>query len=269
MMEKYLAFSKLTLSSKAFYRKAVFFDMFGIVLSILLYVFLWSKVYAEHDTIENFSYYEMIFYIIISQTLASQFYGSSGINNILSEWIYEGNISIEILRPVSLIANLFARKLGDVKFFIMTKAGPIITIVMFYFCKSRKVDMPSIINILFSALCLIISLIIVFFFECMVGFISFFTMNSHGISIVKNALMLLMSGSAIPYFVLGNNVGQWLNLLPFSGTISIPIQITLGKYSTILSLRYIGVQLLWSLVFGVITFLSYQKVIQRVVVQGG
>ena len=116
-MEKYLAFSKLTLSSKAIYRKAVLFDIFGIALSILLYFFLWSKVYAGHDTIADFSYYEMVFYIIISQTLASQFYGSSGINNTLSEWIYEGNISIEILRPVSLIANLFARKLGDVKFF--------------------------------------------------------------------------------------------------------------------------------------------------------
>ena len=103
----------------------------------------------------------------------------------------------------------------------------------------------------------------------MVGFISFFTMNSHGISIVKNALMLLMSGSAIPYFILGNRIGLWLNLLPFSGTISIPIQILLGKYSVILSLRYICVQLLWSLVFGVITLLSYQKVIKRVVVRGG
>jgi len=100
-MEKYLAFSKLTLSSKAIYRKAVLFDIFGIALSILLYFFLWSKVYAGHDTIADFSYYEMVFYIIISQTLASQFYGSSGINNTLSEWIYEGNISIEILRPVS------------------------------------------------------------------------------------------------------------------------------------------------------------------------
>ncbi|MFR9276445.1 ABC-2 family transporter protein [Finegoldia magna] len=264
-MEKYLAFSKLTLSSKAIYRKAVLFDIFGIALSILLY-FLWSKVYG-HDTI-TFSYMKW-FYIIISQTLASQFYGSSGINNTLSEWIYEGNISIEILRPVSLIANLFARKLGDVKFFLMTKAGPIIIIVMFGFYGLRKVDMPGIINISFSVLCLVISLIIVFFFECMVGFISFFTMNSHGISIVKNALMLLMSGSAIPYFILGNRIGLWLNLLPFSGTISIPIQILLGKYSVILSLRYICVQLLWSLVFGVITLLSYQKVIKRVVVQGG
>ncbi len=45
-MEKYLAFSKLTLSSKAIYRKAVLFDIFGIALSILLYFFLWSKVYA-------------------------------------------------------------------------------------------------------------------------------------------------------------------------------------------------------------------------------
>lgn len=268
-MEKYLAFSKLTLSSKAIYRKAVLFDIFVIALSILLYFFLWSKVYAGHDTIADFSYYEMVFYIIISQTLASQFYGSSGINNTLSEWIYEGNISIEILRPVSLIANLFARKLGDVKFFLMTKAGPIIIIVMFGFYGLRKVDMPGIINISFSVLCLVISLIIVFFFECMVGFISFFTMNSHGISIVKNALMLLMSGSAIPYFILGNRIGLWLNLLPFSGTISIPIQILLGKYSVILSLRYICVQLLWSLVFGVITLLSYQKVIKRVVVQGG
>ena len=76
-----------------------------------------------------------------------------------------------------------------------------------------------------------------------------------------------MSGSAIPYFILGNRIGLWLNLLPFSGTISIPIQILLGKYSVILSLRYICVQLLWSLVFGVITLLSYQKVIKRVVVQ--
>ena len=269
MIKRYLAFSKLTISTKAFYRKAILFDTFSVILSMLLYVFLWTKVYSEYVTIENFSWYEMIFYIIISQTLASQFYGSSGINNILSEWIYEGDISIEILRPVSLIANLFSRKLGEIIFFVMTKAAPIIVIAILYFCGSGKLSIPSVINILLSVICLIISLIIVFFFECIVGFFSFYTMNSHGISIIKNALMLLMSGSIVPYFVLGNNLGKKLNLLTFSGTISIPIKILLGQYRVVLSLKYILVQLFWSLVFGIITFLFYRKIMQRVVVQGG
>ena len=42
-MEKYLAFSKLTLSSKAIYRKAVLFDIFGIALSDIAIFFFVVK----------------------------------------------------------------------------------------------------------------------------------------------------------------------------------------------------------------------------------
>ena len=83
--------------------------MFGMMISILLYYYLWRYVFSPRESIRGVTVSEMTTHIVIARILSTQFAG--GINKEISTWMYKGNIIIELLRPISLEINSFSRKL--------------------------------------------------------------------------------------------------------------------------------------------------------------
>ena len=69
----------------------------------------------------DFTAVQMTTYVVLSRTLSSQF--SGGINKEFAEWVYKGNIVVELLRPVHLAFNLFGKRLGEFFFFLLFKAS--------------------------------------------------------------------------------------------------------------------------------------------------
>ena len=66
-----------------------------------------------------FSPKEIVVYVILSQILNNHM--SNGINMELSSWIYQGKIDVELMRPISLIENLFGKRMGEFAFFILPR----------------------------------------------------------------------------------------------------------------------------------------------------
>lgn len=129
-MKKFYYLVRMTFLEKMAYTKAVWFNTIGTLVSIFSYYFLWKIVFMRENELVGFTMGEMITYVILSKVLSSQFAG--GINMQFAEWVYEGTIGTELLRPVTLFYTLFARRSGEFAYFILWKGIPVSLISFLY-----------------------------------------------------------------------------------------------------------------------------------------
>ena len=122
-MDKLYCLIRVAFQTKFAYIKAFWFNIFGTAVSILIYYFLWKYVFMSREELHGFTVVQMTTYVVLSRTLSSQF--SGGINKEFAEWVYKGNIVVELLRPIHLAFNLFGKRLGEFFFFLLFKGIPI------------------------------------------------------------------------------------------------------------------------------------------------
>ena len=115
----------------------------------------------------------------------------------------------------------------------------------------------------------LVSIGILFWIEVAVGIVSFFTLNTYGLAFTKSALLSILSGGVVPLFLFPESVARVLDYLPFAGMVTVPVYTYLGKYSIQEAVSFIGLQVVWCVLLGVLVMAFYQKAIKKVVVQGG
>lgn len=263
-MEKLYCLIRVAFQTKFAYIKAFWFNIFGTAVSILIYYFLWKYVFMSREELHGFTAVQMTTYVVLSRTLSSQF--SGGINKEFAEWVYKGNIVVELLRPVHLAFNLFGKRLGEFFFFLLFKGIPIgiLGTLLLGGCGPAGV-----VEFLLFFVSVLVSIGILFWIEVAVGIVSFFTLNTYGLAFTKSALLSILSGGVVPLFLFPESVARVLDYLPFAGMVTVPVYTYLGKYSIQEAGSFIVLQVVWCVLLGVLVMAFYQKAIKKVVVQGG
>lgn len=263
-MRTFLYLVRMTFLTKFAYMKAFWFNAAGTAASIFIYYFLWQFVFQKQETLQGFTMTQMTSYVILSRMLASQFAG--GINMEFAQWIYDGAIGVELLRPVSLFFTLFAKRVGEFAFFVLFKGMPITLIGLLLLGGEGPAGGWNFLLFLCSVC---VSIGIMFFFEFMVGLCSFYTLHMYGMSFTKSALLSILSGGIVPLFLFPPALAEVLNYMPFAGMVSVPVQIFLGKYEYQQALPFMGLQMIWLVLLLLLSKVLYQIIIKKVVVQGG
>lgn len=263
-MEKFYHLIRMTFLKKLAYMKAFWFNIAGTAAAIFIYYFLWKFVFQEQKSLAGFTMAEMTTYVIVARMLSSQFGG--GINMEFSQWVYEGNIAVELLRPVSLFFTLFAKRIGEFFFFVLFKGIPITLVCTLVLGGAAP---KSVGEFLLFILSVCVSIGIMFFMEFFVGLCSFYTYGYWGLALTKSALLTILSGGIVPLALMPRWMGRFLDYMPFAGMVSVPTNIYLGKYGIGEAVQFIGLQVLWVLVLYGGVRLFYSHVIKKVVVQGG
>jgi len=264
MFTKTLGIIAITIKQKLTYREALWFGIIATSASIFIYYFLWNAVFSDAAVIEGYNFQMMITYIIIARVLASQF--SSGINGTLASWIYDGSIATELLRPFGIVRSLFALRIGEFCQFVIFKALPITLIAAFLLGASPPAGFGALLLFILSIL---ISLVLLFFFELMVGILAFYTMDVHAVRFAKDTILTILSGGLVPLFLFPLWLQDIIRLLPFHHLVATPIDIYLGVLSyreALWALTSLG---LWVIVMLALAMLFFQLAMKRIVVQGG
>lgn len=264
MIKQFNCLVHMTFLEKLAYVKAVWISIVGTMVSIVIYYFLWKYVFMERDELEGFTMAQITTYVILSRILSSQF--GEGINKLFSDWIYDGSIGTEMLRPVSLMFSLFARRIGEFAFFILVQGIPVLAVS---FLVLGGVGPYNATYALLFLVSILFSVVIMFFFEFIVGLCAFYTMSPWGMSFTKRTVLAILSGGVVPLFLFPGWVEQLLNYLPFAGMVSIPVNVYLGKYTMKEALFFIILQVVWVILMAAMTQGLYKKIIKKVVVQGG
>ena len=254
----------MSIKQRLAYRSGLFFGILSTGISIVIYYFLWLAVFQDFQYIQNYTFEMMITYVILSRILSAQF--SGGINGQMAEWIRNGTIATELLRPINFMRLLFLQRLGEFVQFIFIRALPVLIISALFLGMMPPYSPLAIALFLISIL---ISIVMLFFVEFMVGLIAFYTLNHYGVLFAKNALLTLLSGGLLPITLFPGWLARFFELMPFQYMIFTPINVYLGILSANQALLAIFNQIIWTFILWLMAVLFYNRAIKKLTVQGG
>ena len=261
---KILAIISMTIKRRLAYFSAMWFGMITTIISIVVYYFLWAAIFLNRQSFSGYSFSMIVTYVVLSRIISSQF--SGGINETLAQWVYEGTIAVELLRPIGLVRSLFAQRLGELFHFVSLRALPLAIVASLVLGVSPPAGFMA--GLLFAA-GFLVSFILLFCIELIVGLLSFYTMNFYGVKFAKDALLTILSGGLVPLAFFPAAVRKIIELLPFQHLVSTPVNAYIGILSPAQALYSLGLELLWILVLSGVAVLFFRASIKKIVVQGG
>mgnify|MGYP000721239089 CR=1 FL=1 len=127
------------------------------------------------------------------------------------------------------------------------------------------------IEILISgSIAIILSMVLWFLISCCVGMLSFWLENIFFVLTVKEIVIQFLSGILLPLSFFSNNFRLFLDVLPFKYLVYEPLQMfSNDTYKLIDYLRIICIQLIWCIIFYIISRFILRKGVEHFSNVGG
>ena len=205
---------------------------------------------------------ELITYIVIGS-----FYSSAinvWVQEEISQWIKHGKLVTKILYPTSFIERYFFEFIGKAfcaEFLIKGLAYFILLPLVYNYLKPAN----SLSNIVLTILFVPISFTIIYLFDLIIGFISFWVIDYGSVGGIMNLIVDFLKGAFIPLYILFSlsSTFNFLNYLPFAFLLHHPMQIYLGKYDTNQTILVFLGGLAWCLVLYILAKIVFKLGLKR------
>lgn len=126
------------------------------------------------------------------------------------------------------------------------------------------------INLLFFVISVVFSLLINFSINFLVATICLYTESIWGINILKEVIVLLLSGASIPLVFFPEGLRNFVAYLPFQAIYNTPLSLLIQKEISIQdSLREILIQLMWAIITAALAHVFWKVSIRKITVNGG
>jgi len=267
----YVEFAKRAFSREATYREEVFTHIGSVALRVYLFFALWSSLYAGSGAggvKEGFTLQDMITYATLGLVLG-QLYGVNGAY-VIREKIREGNIAIDLMRPISVPLYVFADTVGQTAFALLQMVPAILLAIGLLALNHAHMSLPdSPLDAVAFVVSVVLGFIVNFFLDLMMATITFWTMEIFGFQLMVQFITTLLSGQIVPLQFFPESVRQIALNSPFAAIASAPLSIYVGRYHGAELWAVLGLQALWAVIFAAAALLLWRVGERRVVVQGG
>lgn len=267
---KYIAFIKGGLIETFVYKYQILGWILGDFIQVLITVSLWLAVYenSPNEEINGFTLPMMLSYLIIIKVVSHLVYCSNAFWSV-GEDIREGNISIQLVRPLSYRNRILSSDIGSYIANIIITFIPlfIISSTVLYF--TLDVPFPSVINVILFLISSFMSFLIFSLFSFLLGQLAFYTGALFGLFILKDELTFFLSGGLIPLSFFPEVIQKIMNFLPFSSILETPTFILTNRYEPTEILIKLAIQLIWVVVFFILSDLSFKRASRRLQTTGG
>lgn len=242
--------------------------LFGNLIYLALVYFLWKAIYDScgTDTVNGMTFYDTMIYLILATALFN--FLEMFIVWDMSRAIQSGEIIMHLLKPMRYRKYTFWSYSGSLIYSFVLTFIPTFVVVMIVTKGAIKMGW----NCLFFVMSTVLALIINFNIDMLVAPICLYTESTWGINIVKETIVLLLSGATIPLAFFPENLRKIVEYLPFRAVYDIPLKILLekdGSDSIEGVLGMLGIQLLWCAVLTVAGNLFWNHAVKRITVNGG
>ena len=239
-VEFFLASARVSILSQIQYRVANYFYMIGMIAEPVIYLVVWSTIADQLGgtvggyTAGSFAAYYIVWTLVRNMNIVFTPFGW--------EWrIREGNLSMELMRPIHPIMN-------DIAYF----SGWKIVVILLWIPLAiflALVFKPVIEFTAIKALVFFIAIWGAFLIRTMLlsllGMITFWTTRVSAIFELYFGLELILSGRLVPMTLMPQWVQNLSNYLPFKWTFFFPIDALVGNMSTQELWTGVGMQILW------------------------
>lgn len=263
----YSSFAKGNFKKLSAYKANLFMGLIGQLIMISVTYFLWIAIYSssQEGVMKGFTLKEMLTYVMI--TLLIGIVTSADISRDISFEVRDGSIAMNLIKPINYRLRIIFMAIGNFIFSFLTLFLPgAILISIYALYNGININLISLLIFLIS---IILGFLINIYYSYMFGLLAFKFYNIWGISQIARAIIMLVSGAMIPLTFFPEIVQKLFNFLPFSSIIYTPAMIYLNKLSSIEIAKSLGLQLLWVIILMGLSKVMWNRIIDKLTIQGG
>ena len=260
--EPYLEFARKAFSREATYRVEVFSGIGALLLRVYLLRSIWVALYAQNAAPANIPLHAIVTYstVALLMSLVLEVDGT----RLIRDKVREGTIATDLMKPIDLPLYFFSDGFGQTCFHALTIVPSLVLALLFV-----HVDVPSLGAFGFFVAAFVLGYFVNFFVNFLMNSVAFWTLETFAIQLMVRWASDLLSGQLLPLTFFPGALGWFVERLPFAAIYSTPLRIYIGELPASAWPGALGVQVLWILLFGGLSWIVWRAAARRVVVQGG
>ena len=265
-LKKYLTLTRAGIIESLQFRLSAVVMVIGNILYLIIVYFLWKAIYASSgtDVVNGMTFTDTLIYLV----LATALYGFLEMYFVweIGRNIQSGKIVLDLLKPMEYRHYLFWSYSGTfVTHFFFTFLPTFIIVAVF---THGAIHMG--VNLLFFVISVVLAVSINYSIDFIVGTICLFTESIWGINMMKQVIVLLLSGATIPLAFFPDKLREIVYCLPFQSIYNAPLSILLDAHPQPETLaKVFGMQIFWSIIMWAISKLFWKVSIRQITVNGG
>ncbi len=256
-MKKYISLFHINWQNSLQYRFALVVYIGGYSIYIGVFLYLWSAIYREGQTVGNYTLSQLTTYYILQLMINSVIF--SYVSWDVIDNIKTGNFSNFLTKPLDYYLYWFtiniSGKMLEAVFIIIT-AGAISYFVSDYI--SFPQDIRTLAYFLIS---IILGIILAFEMDFCIGMITFWLTQVRTFKYMLQTMILFFAGAMLPLDLFPSFLTRVSELLPFRFLVYFPISIYLGKIGD--PFPSFAILLFWIILFLVISRILLLRGIKR------
>ena len=265
-LRKYLTLTRAGMIESLQFRLSFIVMVIGNLLYLIIVYFLWKAIYASAgtDVVNGMTFSDTLIYLVLATALFN-------FMEMYTVWeigrnIQSGKIVLDLLKPMEYRKYLFWSYSGTfVMQFFLTFLPTFIAVSVV-----TKGAVPMGVNLPLFAVSVVMAVSINYSIDFLVGTICLYTKSIWGINIMKQVIVLLLSGATIPLAFFPETLRNIVYYLPFQSIYNAPLSILLKGNS---DLKDAGVtllmQLFWCIIMTVLSKLFWKASLKQITVNGG
>ena len=282
-LKPYFSYMKLRMICELQYRSAALAGMSTQFFFGFIYIMLYLAFYNGTGSVEvseipiisilagpatSISLQSMVTYLWLFQA----FYYMVIIrqmDNELLDMIKNGNIAYEMCKPMNIYFTWFMKIFSKKIIGTLLRFWPII-LVAFFLPEPFNLRLPdSPIHFILFIISLVFALIIACILILFIHIITFYTLKDKGATSLVVTIGEIFTGGIVPIVFMPKALQVIAYLLPFRYVGDLPFRIYNGTLDISTAIINIGMQIIWIVLLGLISYKLMNSALKRVVVQGG
>ncbi len=264
-LKKYLTLTRAGIIESLQFRASLFVLVLGNLLYLTVVYFLWKAIYASAgtDVVNGMTFSDTLIYLVLATALFN-------FMEMYTVWdmgrnIQSGKIVLDLLKPMGYRSYLFWSFSGS---FVVNFFGVFLpTFLVVYIVTWGAI--PIGISMLYFVIAVVMAVIINYSIDFIVGTICLYTESIWGINIMKQVIVLLLSGATIPLAFFPEPFKTVAEYLPFQSIYNTPLTILLGGTGTEAVFEALGIQLFWCVALLAFSSLFWKLSLRKITVNGG
>jgi len=265
-LRRYFSLTRAGILETFTFRSSLFLNLLGNLVYMIVMFFLWRAIYASspQTTVNGMTFRETLVYL----TMAGAIFSTLDVYLVwkMGRDIQSGQISLYFTKPMDFFLREFFYVSGNVVVQLFLTLLPAFLIV----CMFTGWTIPLGWNLLVFIPAIFLSLLLNFSIDFIVGTLCLYTQSFWGINMVKEVIVLLLSGATVPLAFFPGTFRTVVSFLPFQAMYNLPLQILISHTYTWADYgRALGVQLFWVVVLVIIGRLFFRYSSKIITVNGG
>lgn len=267
-MTVYLEFAKKSFLRAAAYRFEVWTRLFANLTYLLMWGSIWYALFQGKEEVEGSTFPQILTYLALAQMVQTLHAAGTPIYEMQRK-VRNGDIALELMRPYDFPLRSLFGDLGNIGFYFLTAIVPVYTVIFYVLREQLPLATDELYRWGWFLVALVFSYLVRYAIDLSFGLLTFWLIETGGISDIVYFALSLLSGQVIPLWYFPDWLYAISSVLPFQTIYYIPNAILLGRIPAEQIPQFICLQLFWVVVMQAILRFTWWRAVNKVVIQGG